>query len=162
MSWLMEKIFNLKTWQIFLLLSNYWIISLFVTNDDTIFLNIILLINILLVFAWYSLIIEFTNFILDNRLKFIYYFFSSYVLLYMAVEIIDVNLIYDIFLYLAIVGYLYIVSYVSFNLVRLEEKVGIVNTDFVTTYIQFFIYPIGIFFLHKRVKNLLKIKYESQ
>jgi hypothetical protein len=57
--------------------------------------------------------------------------------------------------YLALFGYLFINVYVSIIFVRAEEKRGIKNTDTITTLIELITYPIGIFFINKRLKKLL-------
>lgn len=149
-----------KNWQLFILLSNYWILSM-ILESDTIFLNIVFIANMFLLFVWYYYIMKEAYFIANIKFKEnIYLLVVIYLFAYMITEIIPIP--YNIFhwvlwQYIAIFTYLYAIIHVSRTFTSAEKKLGIeINEIF--SFLQFFIYPIGIFYISKRIKNMENLK----
>ncbi len=160
---MIEKILNLKSWQLVLLLSNYWFISILVQRDSLL-LDVLLLINMGLLFSWYYLVIRAVNTAVGLKLKFIYGYNLTviYLIVYMIIEFIPIQyevLHWVLWHYIAFLGYLFAVFYVTTCFVKAERRKGIGHSNILFSFVQFFIYPVGIFFINKRIKKIITPKH---
>lgn len=154
-----DRFLKIKNWQLFLLLSNYWLISI-VIQSDSVLLDILLIVNIGLLFGWYYLVINKLNSILNLKFIYLYNLTALYLLGYMITEIIPLRyevLDLVIWKYVAILGYLFAVGYAAACFVKAEEKKGIKSGSFLLTFVLFFIYPVGVFFIPQRLTKLLTL-----
>lgn len=156
---MIDEIFELKGWQLFLILSTYWLAIIFI-DGNSIWLDVILITNTGLLFTWYYLIIQklvsITN--INVRLLPLYILMGLYLLGYMLIELLAVEnkILTSVFWqYLAIIGYIFNTAYVALNFEEAEERKGTKSGIFLSTFTLFFVYPVGVFFISRRLKKLL-------
>lgn len=130
---------------------------------ESILLDILLVINVGFLFGWYYAIISRLNFVFNLSLKYFSVFkaVGIYTLLYLIAEILPVQndlLNAVIWQYLAFLGYLFIVGYVTVCFDKAEKKKGKKDTNALLSFVLFFMYPVGVFFITKRLKEMLNLK----
>lgn len=155
---MIAKFLKLKSWQLVALLSNYWLLSIIIQRDFLL-IDILFLANMGLLFVWYSLVVRAVSDNVGLKPKFIYgyYFAVIYLLAYMITDIIPLE--YEgfhwvLWQYIALLAYLFVVLYVTIYFLKAEERKRIRNNS-LFSFVCFFVYPIGIFFINKRIKTIL-------
>jgi hypothetical protein len=156
-----ELLLKLKGWQLFILLSTYWLVLPFVKQDSFV-LDVLFILNMGLLLYWYISLICSINGHLTLKLKYIPLVILISILLFIY-TILDSfftdSIIVDsaIIRYAEVLGYLFVVTYVTLCFNRAENKLRIKSADLLITFILFFFYPIGVFFINRRLKNILSL-----
>ena len=160
---MIDKALKLKSWQLFLLLSNYLLISI-VAQENSLLLDILFVINVGLLFGWYYLVIRTSATSAGLKLKYVssYYLAVVYVYVYTIIDILPLQFEpwnIALWTYIAIIGYLYAVIYVSSSFIKAQNKKGMKSGNPLFVYLQFYFYPIGVFYIDKALKELLSLKH---
>lgn len=158
----MDFLLKIKEWQLFILLVNYWVVNIFIPLDLLV-INILLVLNQVLLFGWYYSIVIKLNAVLNLRLKYIIYFKLAliYVLTFVLIEVFfsESSFFESVFWrYLAFVSFILTLVLVTSSFGKAEKSKGLKTTDRYLVFILLFLYPIGVFFISKKVKNMLGFK----
>lgn len=155
---MISGLLKFKSWQLVLLLSNYWFLSIII-QKDLLLLDILFIVNMGSLFVWYALVIRVISNIVCLKLKFIYGFYLAVIFLFTYIIFDITPFIYHGFWgilsqYIALFIYLFIVLYVTIYFLIAEDKKGVKENN-LFIFMCFFIYPVGIFFINKRMKKYL-------
>lgn len=155
-----KYLLNLKGWQLFTLLSSYWVLALII-ESDSLLLDVLFWLNQFFLFGWYYFLCSKLNSYLDLKLKYIFFF--RLVLIYSLVFIttdlffLDIGASFSMLLdYIYVVSYLFVIGYVTFCFCKAEQKTKLKPTGSIFAFILFFCYPVGVFYLSNRLRIIAK------